>query len=174
MAGLDKLHLKMMKSLQKTKSIFQKINAKKEIKEKETLFSDKSKSGLGELSKKIENSENLFEKISKQIVAQTELFSQRVQRFQEVMKGLVLKTDDIDELGQSPIMGEMTVEDLEQFLTTLYENYEMMQKQYDDTKDENFLDMAMDTQLAISEINEIKGYLIERGRFDKEFDLKGF
>jgi len=42
-----------------------------------------------------------------------------------------------------------------------------------ETKDEIFLEMAMDTQLAIQEINEIKGYLIERGRFDKEFDAIG-
>ena len=119
------------------------------------------------------NNENIFEKISRQITAQGEIISERVARFQEVMKGLVIKHADLDELGKSPVSGHMTVEDIETFLATLYENYDIMQKTYEDTKDDTFLEMAMDTQLAIQEINEIKGYLIERGRFDKEFDIIG-
>ncbi|NVM04182.1 MAG: hypothetical protein HWN67_17755 [Candidatus Helarchaeota archaeon] len=170
MVGLDKLQLKIMKGLRKTKSIFQKLKIKRENKEKDIDITEKTQSEIAIISKKLENNENIFEKISRQIAAQGELISRKVARFQEVMKGLVIKQDELDKIGPSPIDGEMTVEDLEIFLSTLYENYGIMQEQYQETKEEIFLEMAMDTQLAIQEINEIKGYLIERGRYDKEFD----
>ncbi|MFX0134591.1 MAG: hypothetical protein ACFFDN_13205 [Candidatus Hodarchaeota archaeon] len=170
MAGLDKLQLKIMKGLSKTKSIFQKLKINREKKEKKMDITEKTQSEIAKLTKKIEKDENIFEKISRQIVTQGEIISQRVAKFQEVMKGLIIKREELVEFGKSPVEGDMTVEDIENFLATLYENYDMMQKTYEDTKDDAFLEMAMDTQLAIQEINEIKGYLIERGRFDKEFD----
>ncbi len=173
MAGLDKLQLKIMKGLSRTKSIFQNIKIKRENKEKEMDITEKTQSEIAKISKKLENNENIFEKISKQITVQGEILSQRVARFQEVMKGLVIKSEELEEFGKAPVEGHMTVEDIESFLATLYENYGMMQRTYEETKDDAFLEMAMDTQLAIQEINEIKGYLIERGRFDKEFDSLG-
>ncbi|MFX1449537.1 MAG: hypothetical protein ACFFCM_01770 [Promethearchaeota archaeon] len=173
MVGLDKLQLNIMKGLQKTKSIFQKIKINREKKEKEIDITEKTQSEILKITQKLENNENIFEKISKQITVQGEILSRRVARFQDIMKGLIIKQDDLDELGKSPVEGDMTVEDIESFLATLYENYGIMQEQYQETKDEIFLEMAMDTQLAIQEINEIKGYLIERGRFDKEFDTIG-
>ncbi|MHA1378975.1 MAG: hypothetical protein ACTSRG_11385 [Candidatus Helarchaeota archaeon] len=169
-SGLDKLQLGIMRSLNKTKSIFEKLKINREKKEKEYLFSDKPsgiENEIQKLSQKLKTNENMFEKLSKQISLQTELFQQRLNRFQEVMKGLVIK-DNLPDLGPAPVEGNMTVEDIEHFLETLYENYGIMQEHYMSTKDESFLEMAMDTQLAIQEINEIKSYLMERGRYDKD------
>ena len=111
----------------------------------------------------------MFNKISKYITAQAEMFTEKFQRFQLKVKGVILRQGELETEKTPPIRGEMTVEDIEDFLRTLYENYEMMQSQYQDTRDEIFLEMAMDTQLAISEIDEVKGFLMERGRYAKNF-----
>ncbi|MHA1300908.1 MAG: hypothetical protein ACTSO9_15930 [Candidatus Helarchaeota archaeon] len=172
-SGLDKIHLGIMRSLTKTKQIFQKLKINREKKEKEFLFSEKPQSEIDKevkrITDKLKNNENMFKKISKQLTLQSELFSKKIARFQEVMKGLVIK-NSLPEFAPPPIDGDMTVNDIEHFLETLYENYGAMQEQYAKTKDESYLEMAMDTQLAIQEINEIKGYLMERGRYDKDLD----
>jgi len=159
-----------MKGLQKTKGIFKKINIKREKKEKELKTGKIKISGLNGVLKETDESQNIFNKLSKQILEQTELLGQKFKRFELLMRQLILGREDSDETLTPPIQGDMSVDDVENFLSALYENYELLQTQYQDTKDETFFEMAMDTQLAISEINEIKGYLMERGRYDKSFD----
>ena len=158
MGGLEKVSMKIAERIQATKSIFSKLHSKG-----------------GELSDSIKKSNEWFEGFTKKVDI---TLKRKGQEFNQSVKELIrsvsqtvkLESEEIKSVGDE-IKGDITAEDVSTFLATLWENHEAAQSKFIETGKDEYGEMALDIKVAINNIEEIREYLIEHGRFDKvEYD----
>ena len=158
MGGLEKFSMKVAEKIQATKSIFSKI-----------------RSESGDLSDSIKKSNELFdgftEKVDQALKRKSQQFNQSIKELiKNVSQTVALDSDESKSVGNE-IQGDITAEDVSTFLATLWENHESAQSKFIETGKDEYGEMALDIKVAINNIEEIKTYLIEHGRFDKvEYD----
>lgn len=161
MGGLEKVQMKIAEKIRATKSVFSKI-------------SDKSKDTADDISSRIKKSSENFDNFVKNV---DNVLKKKGQEFNKNIKQMIehiaekTKLEKKLESVETAISGEMTVEDVGRFLANLWENHEIVQEKFLETGDEEYGEMALDFKLAINNIEEIKSYLIDHGRYDKiEYD----
>ena len=159
MGGLEKFSMKIAENIQATRSVFSKMRSKG-----------------GDLSDSIKKSNELFEdfteKVDQTIKRKSQNFNQSIKELiKSVSQTAALDSEDQTSIGDE-IKGEITANDVRTFLATLWENHEMAQSKFIETGKDEYGEMALDIKVAINNIEEIKKYLIEHGRFDKvEYDF---
>ncbi|NHI94283.1 MAG: hypothetical protein EAX96_17460 [Candidatus Lokiarchaeota archaeon] len=160
MGGLEKISMKIAEKMQATKNIFIKLQ---------------NKQNIIELSESIKNSNKWFEGFSQKIDQE---IRKKNREFNEGILDIVNKLSKNNKLDSKEskligeeINGDITVDDVSTFLSTLWENHEMAQTKFIETGEEEYGEMALDIKVAINNIEEIKTYLIEHGKYDKvEYD----
>ena len=155
--------MKIAEKIRATKTVFSKI-------------SSKSKETTDDISCRIRESSESFEDFCKNV---DDVLKKKGQEFNKNIKQMIdhiakktkLEKESDSDFNESGITGEMTVEDVRRFLASLWENHEIVQEKFIETGDEEYGEMALDFKLAINNIEEIKSYLIDHGRYDKvEYD----
>ncbi len=156
MGGLEKFQMKIAERISSTKSVFSKLSAK-------------SADTYSDISERIKQSNENFESFVKNV---DDVLKRKSQEFNQNIKELIdnlsekTKSEMESEIVENQINGELSAEDVSSFLATLWENHELAQSKFIESGDETFGEMALDIKVAINNIEEIKSYLIDHGKYD--------
>ncbi|MHA1785728.1 MAG: hypothetical protein ACTSVY_07970 [Candidatus Helarchaeota archaeon] len=158
MSGLEKFSMKVAEKISATKRIFSKIQKT-------------SKNGFIDLSKSIESTNEWFDTFSSNL---NKVLKKKGEEFNKSIKELIdnisktnkIKINETKSI-EDEIQGDITADDVNNFLSTLWENHELAQSKFIETGKEEYGEMALDLKVAINNIEEIKLYLIEHGKVDK-------
>ena len=153
--------MKIAERIRKTRTVFSKL-------------STQTKETSDDISHRIRESKENFDDFCRNVDG---VLKKKGQEFNKNIKQMIdsiakkTKLEKTSGSVESAITGEMTADDVGIFLAALWQNHEIVQSKFIKTGNEEYGEMALDFKVAINNIEEIKSYLIDHGRFDKvEYD----